>query len=50
MIVPVTPGDPAIEIESAPGSRHAVRLRFTLPAGAYATVVVAAVTGPPPRR
>ncbi|HEY7375762.1 MAG TPA: tRNA pseudouridine(13) synthase TruD [Polyangia bacterium] len=40
--------DPAFCEEAAPTpNARAVRLRFTLPAGSYATVVVASVTSPP---
>jgi tRNA pseudouridine13 synthase len=41
VVLAVTLGEPAVVIEPAEPGRFAVRLRFTLPAGGYATVVVA---------
>jgi tRNA pseudouridine13 synthase len=47
-LVPLTLGDPAVQPEAAPAgpSEVALRLRFSLPAGSYATVVVAALGSP----
>jgi tRNA pseudouridine13 synthase len=48
LLVPVTLGDPAVQPDPAPAGpgEVAVRLRFGLPAGSYATVVVAALSTP----
>jgi tRNA pseudouridine13 synthase len=46
VLVPLTLGDPPVAAEPAPAGRRAFRLRFTLPAGSFATVVVTALTGP----
>jgi tRNA pseudouridine13 synthase len=45
LLVPLTLGDPAVQPEPAGAGPNdvAVRLRFSLPAGSYATVVVAAL-------
>jgi len=45
VLVAVTLGDPPLAPEPAPAGTCAVRLRFSLPAGSYATVVVTALTG-----
>jgi tRNA pseudouridine13 synthase len=44
-LVPLTLGDPAVQLDPAPSGpgEVALRLRFALPAGSYATVVVAAL-------
>jgi tRNA pseudouridine13 synthase len=46
VLVPLTLGDPAVQPEPSLAGLDgvALRLRFTLPAGSYATVVVAALT------
>jgi tRNA pseudouridine13 synthase len=48
-LVPLGLGDPAVQPEPATASPNgvSVRLRFSLPAGSYATVVVAALSAPP---
>jgi tRNA pseudouridine13 synthase len=45
LLVPLTLGDPAVQPEPARAGPNdvAVRLRFSLPAGSYATVVIAAL-------
>ena len=45
-VVPLTLGEPAVQPEPAPAGpmEVAARLRFSLPAGSYATVVVAALS------
>jgi tRNA pseudouridine13 synthase len=44
VLVKLTLGEPPLALEPSPPGAWAVRLRFGLPAGSYATVVVAAVT------
>ncbi len=47
VILRVTPGEPAVQVDDGPPpapGEVALRLRFSLPAGGYATVVVAGLT------
>jgi tRNA pseudouridine13 synthase len=47
-LVPLTLGEPPVQPDPAPAGPEevALRLRFSLPSGSYATVVVAALAGP----
>jgi tRNA(Glu) U13 pseudouridine synthase TruD len=48
VILRVEPGDPAVSEEPcSTAGQMALRLRFALPAGSYATVVVAELLGGP---
>jgi len=40
VVVPVELGDPAVAIERASSTGNGVRIRFSLPSGSYATVVI----------
>src|SRR5215471_11211817 len=44
VVVPVTLGEPPLALEPAPPGTTAMRVRFLLPAGSYATVVVTRLT------
>jgi len=44
VVVPVTLGEPPLAVEPSPPGTIAMRVRFSLPAGSYATVVVTRLT------